>query len=52
MDNGGELYGDDFEEFCKKCRITRKMNSPYTPKENGVVKIMNMTLMEKDKKYA
>jgi hypothetical protein len=30
-DNGGEFCENEFEEFCKKCGITRKNNSPYTP---------------------
>ena len=29
--NGGELCGNEFEEFCKKCGIERKKNTPYTP---------------------
>jgi transposase InsO family protein len=35
-DNGGEFYGNEFEEFCKKCGIERQMNTPYTPQQNGV----------------
>ena len=30
-DNGGEFYGNEFEELCKKCSITRKKTTPYTP---------------------
>ena len=40
-DNGGE--------FCKKCGIERKKTTPYTPQQNGVVKRMNRTLMEKER---
>ena len=29
--NGGELCGNDFEEFCKKCGIARQNTTPYTP---------------------
>jgi len=47
MDNGGEFYGNEFEEFCKKCGIVRKNTTPYTPQQNGVAKRMNRTLMEK-----
>jgi hypothetical protein len=32
-DNGGELCGNEFEEFCKKCCIARQKNTPYTPQE-------------------
>jgi transposase InsO family protein len=46
-DNGGEFYGNEFEEFCKKCGIARQKNTPYTPQQNGVAKRMNRTLMEK-----
>jgi hypothetical protein len=31
MDNGGEFYRNEFEEFFKKCSIERKKNTPYTP---------------------
>jgi hypothetical protein len=46
--NGEELYGNEFEEFCKKCGIERKKNTPYTPQQNGVAKRMNKTMMEKE----
>jgi transposase InsO family protein len=48
-DNGGELCGNEFEEFCKKCGIERKKTTPYTPQQNGVVERMNMMLMEKSR---
>jgi hypothetical protein len=31
IDNGGELCGNEFEDFCKKCGLTRKNTTPYTP---------------------
>jgi hypothetical protein len=34
--NGGELYGNEFEEFYKKCDIARKKTTPYTCQQNGV----------------
>jgi hypothetical protein len=30
-DNGGEFYGNEFEEFYKKCGIARQKTTPYTP---------------------
>jgi hypothetical protein len=45
--NGGELCRNEFEEFCKKCGITRHRTTPYTPQQNGVAERMNKTLMEK-----
>jgi transposase InsO family protein len=36
VDNGGEFYGNEFEEFCKKCGIARHKTTPYTPQQNGV----------------
>jgi hypothetical protein len=46
-DNGGELCGNEFIDFCKKCGIARQKTTPYTPKQNGVAEMMNRTLMEK-----
>jgi transposase InsO family protein len=46
-DNGGEFYGNEFEELCKKCGIAKKKNTPYTPQQNGVAQRMNITLPEK-----
>jgi transposase InsO family protein len=48
-DNGGEFYGNKFEEFCKKCSISRQKTTPYTPQQNGVAESMNRTLMEKER---
>jgi hypothetical protein len=31
MDNGGELYENEFKELCKKCHIEMQKNTPYTP---------------------
>jgi hypothetical protein len=30
-DNGREFYGNEFEEFYKKCGIERYKTNPYTP---------------------
>ena len=46
-DNGGEICGNEFKDFCKKCGIARKKTTPYTPQQNGAVERMNRTLMEK-----
>ena len=46
-DNGGEFCSKEFEEFCKKCGITRQKTTPYTPQQNGVVERMKKTLMER-----
>jgi hypothetical protein len=29
--NGGDLYKNELEELSKKCRISRKKTTPYTP---------------------
>ena len=47
IDNGGEFCGNEFEDFCKKCGISRKNTTPYTPQQNGVAERMNRMLMEK-----
>ena len=46
-DNGGDFYGNEFEDFCKKCGIERQNNTPYTPQQNGVAERMNRTLTKK-----
>ena len=48
-DNGGEFCKKEFEEFCKKCGIAQHKTCPYTPHQNGVAEIMNITLMEKER---
>ena len=48
-DNGCEFYGNEFEEFCKKCGIARQKTTPYTPQQNGVAERMNKKLMEKSR---
>jgi transposase InsO family protein len=47
IDNGGDLYGIELEEFYKNSSIERWKTTPYTPKQNGVIERMNMTLVEK-----
>ena len=45
-DNGGEFCGNEFKEFCKKCIITSKNTTPYTPQHNGAAERMNRTPIE------
>ena len=47
IDNGGEFFSKEFEEFCKKCGIAQHKTTPYTPQQNGVAERMNKTLMER-----
>ena len=47
IDNGGEFFNNEFEEFCKKCGIAQQNTTPYTPQQNGVAKTMNKMLMER-----
>jgi hypothetical protein len=46
-DNGGELCGNDFNQFCKKCGINHQKRKPYTLNQNGVFERMNRILMDK-----
>jgi hypothetical protein len=48
-DNGGEFYGNEFEEFYKKFGIERKETTPYIPQWNAVAERMNTMLMEKSR---
>eukprot|EP00253_Pinus_taeda_P016455 PITA_16455 len=45
--NGGEFCNKEFEEFCKKCGISRQKTTAYTPQQNGVAEGMNKALMER-----
>jgi hypothetical protein len=45
--NGGELCGKEFDQFCKPCGIARQNTTPYTPQKNGVYDRMNIMLMDK-----
>jgi transposase InsO family protein len=46
-DNGGEFYGNEFDQFYKKCGIACQPTTPYTRHQNGVAERMNKTLMDK-----
>jgi len=47
IDNGREICGNEFKEFCKKCGIASNKTTPYTRQQNGVVERINRTFMEK-----
>jgi transposase InsO family protein len=47
--NGGELRGKEFDQFCKKCGITHQNTTPYTPHQNVISERMNKTLMDKER---
>ena len=47
MDNGGEFTSLEFEKYCKDEGIVRQKTNVYTPQENGVAKLMNITLLER-----
>jgi transposase InsO family protein len=49
IDNGGEFFGNDFEQFCKQCDIACQNTTLYTPQKNGVIERMNKTLMDKER---
>ena len=45
-DNGGEYVDKDFTNFCAKEGIRREWTAPYNPKQNGVTKRKNKTIVE------
>jgi hypothetical protein len=47
IDNNGEFYGKEFDQFFKQCGLACQNTTPYTPQKNGVVEIMNRTFMDK-----
>jgi len=49
FDNGGEFYGNEFNQFFNKCGIVCQNTTPYKPQKNGVVKRMNRMLMDKER---
>ncbi|GJS63014.1 gag-pol polyprotein [Tanacetum coccineum] len=48
-DNGGEYTGDEFDTICRQEGIKRKFTTAYTPLQNGVIELMNRTLLERAK---
>jgi len=49
--NGGELCGKEFDQLCKKCGISRKNTTPYTPPKNRFSERMNKTFMNKSRSF-
>ena len=47
LDNGLEFYNKEFDRFCKKNGVLRPKIVSYMPQQSGVVKRMNMTLLNK-----
>ena len=45
-DNGGEYFGDAFNDFCKERGIMREPTIPYTPQQNGKAERLNRTIMD------
>lgn len=46
-DNGLEYCSNEFSEFCKSKGIARHLTVPGTPKQNGLAKRMNRTILER-----
>eukprot|EP00253_Pinus_taeda_P021484 PITA_21484 len=43
--NGGEFTSNEFKTYCSENGIRRHLTNVYTPQKNGVVEIMNRTLL-------
>ena len=46
-DNGGEYISREFKEYCSKHEIRHNKTVLGTPQYNGVVEMMNRTIVEK-----
>lgn len=46
-DNGGEYYNKEFDNYCVENGIRREKIVPNTPQQNGVVKRIIRTIMER-----
>ena len=44
-DRGGEFTSEEFSKHCIECGIKRQLTTPYSPQQNGVVKIKNRKVM-------
>ena len=45
-DRGGEFISNEFNEFYIKRGIKRQVSSPSTPKQNGIAKRRNRSIMD------
>ena len=48
-DNGEEFCKKEFEEFCKKCGITRQNTNPSTPQQHRAGERIKKMLVEKER---
>lgn len=44
LDNSGEFISGEFQQFCRKNRITFYYTTPYHPQDKEVTKRMHRTL--------
>lgn len=47
MDNGGEFFSSEFDQFCADHGIQRIKIVLYTPQENGAAERLNQTILER-----
>jgi hypothetical protein len=45
-ENGGEYFGNDFEDWLKRKGIRHESSMPKTPEQNGVAERVNRTIIE------
>ena len=45
-DRGWEFTSREFNIYCEEHGIRRKLSSPYTPEQNGIVERRNKTIVE------
>ena len=46
FDRGGEFTSNEFEMFCNDRGIKRQTSAPRTPRQNGITKWRNMSIMD------
>lgn len=47
IDNGLELFSEQFNEFCRKQGIKRHKTVAGTPQQNGLAERMNKTILKR-----